>query len=105
MGFPAYRWKIYVRPLGALSYLKHVGTHWYFDGSKDLSAIRKHAKALDHLMKEIAREEQFNDKISEIIGECEHGTMNPETRFNITDRDGHSKSSGVCNRKDKNENM
>ena len=57
VGFPAYRWKVYVRPLGAkilLSYLKHVGTHWYFDGSKDLSVIRKHAKALDRLIKEAA---------------------------------------------------
>jgi hypothetical protein len=57
VGFPSFRWYFYVKPLGAkilLNYLKHVGAHWYFDGSKDLSVIRKHAKALDHLIKEAA---------------------------------------------------
>jgi len=60
VGFPSYGWRrrlICVKPLGAkilLNYLKHVGAHWYFDGSKDLSVIRKHAKALDNLMKEAA---------------------------------------------------
>tara|TARA_B100000902_G_C27158992_1_gene837712 strand:+ start:442 stop:948 length:507 start_codon:yes stop_codon:yes gene_type:complete len=63
VGFPSFRWsgrwKVYVRPLGAkilLNYLNHVGKHWYFrvDGSIDLSVIREHAKAVDHLMKEAA---------------------------------------------------
>jgi len=63
VGFPSFRWsgrwKVYVRPLGAkilLNYLNHVGKHWYFrvDGSIDLSVIREHAKAVDHLIKEAA---------------------------------------------------
>jgi hypothetical protein len=59
VGFPVFQWKVYVKPLGAkilLSYLDHVGKHWYFsvDGSRDLSVVREHAKAVDHLMKEAA---------------------------------------------------
>jgi len=59
VGFPVFQWKVYVKPLGAkilLNYLNHVGKHWYFsaDGSIDLSVIREHAKAVDHLIKEAA---------------------------------------------------